>query len=132
MQLYPSDIFDLHADVCKTLASPARLKIIAALRERELTVGEIVAAVGARKANVSQHLAVMRQRGIVRARRQGLNVYYRLTSPKIIQACELMREVLLEQVRAESALVGSTGRSKRTWRGGGTGGKNSAEQEVAG
>ena len=113
-----NDIFDLHADVCKTLASPARLRIIAALREGEMTVGDIVAAVAARKANVSQHLAVMRQRGIVRARRQGLNVYYRLTSPKIIQACELMREVLLEEVRAESALVGSAGGSKRTWRGG--------------
>jgi len=64
------------------------------------------------------------------ARRQGLNVYYRLTSPKIIQACELMREVLLEQVRAESALVGSTRANRETWREGLTG-NNSAEQEVA-
>ncbi len=94
----PTNIFDVHADICKTLASPARLRIIAALREGELSVSDIVGAVGARKANVSQHLAVMRQRGIVQARRQGLNVYYRLTSPKIIQACELMREVLLEQM----------------------------------
>ncbi|MBI2913857.1 MAG: winged helix-turn-helix transcriptional regulator [Chloroflexi bacterium] len=105
MQLPPPDIFDLHADVCKTLASPARLKIIAALSEGEMAVGEIVAAVGARKANVSQHLAVMRQRGIVHARRQGLNVYYRLTSPKIIQACELMREVLLEQAASRGTLL---------------------------
>ena len=116
MQPMPADIFDLHADICKTLGSPARLRIIAALRDGEMTVGEIVEAVGARKANVSQHLAVMRQRGIVRARRQGLNVYYRLTSPKIIQACELMRDVLLEEVWAESALVGSAGDNRGTWR----------------
>src|SRR3990172_9387968 len=126
------DIFDLHADICKTLASPARLRIIAALRDGEMAAGEIAKALGVRKTNVSQHLAVMRGKGIVHARRSGLNVFYRLTSPKVIQACELMREVLLEQIRAESALVGSTGRSKRTWRGGGTSGKNSAEQEVAG
>ena len=99
------DLFELHADICKTLASPARLRIIAALRDGELAVGEIVAAVGAAKPNVSQHLAVMRQRGIVQARRQGLNVYYRLTSPKIIQACELMRQVLLEQRAAGSELI---------------------------
>jgi len=72
----------------------------------------------------------MRQRGIVQARREGLNVYYRLTSQKIVAACELMREVLLEQVRAESALVGPTRANSETWREGLTG-KNSAEQEVA-
>lgn len=99
------DIFDLHADVCKTLASPARLRIIAALSGGEKTVGEIVAAVGARKANVSQHLAVMRQKGIVQARRSGLNIYYRLTSPKVIQACELMREVLLEQMASRREIL---------------------------
>ena len=97
MQSTP-DVFELHADICKTLASPARLKIIAALSRGEMSAGAIVAVLGASKANVSQHLAVMRQRGIVRARREGLNVYYSLTSPKIIQACQLMREVLLEQL----------------------------------
>ena len=90
------DTFDLHADICKTLASPSRLRIIAALRDGEMAAGEIARGLGVHKANVSQHLAVMRQRGIVQARRQGLNVYYRLSSPKIIQACDLMREVLLE------------------------------------
>ncbi len=99
------DIFDLHADICKTLASPARLRIIAALREGEMPVGDIAHTVGTRKANVSQHLAVMRQRGIVQARRQGLNVYYRLTSPKIIQACELMRDVLLEQLSSREQVL---------------------------
>jgi len=124
------NVFELHAEVCKTLASPARLKIIAALREDEMTVTEIVRAVGARKPNVSQHLALMRQRGIVQARREGLNVHYRLTSQKIVAACELMREVLLEQVRAESGLVGSTHSSKRTRREAMTG-RNNAEQEFA-
>jgi len=101
------DVFELHADICKTLASPTRLKIIAALSRGEMSAGAIVDTLAASKANVSQHLAVMRQRGIVNARRQGLNVYYSLTSPKIIQACELMREVLLEQVAGRRQLAES-------------------------
>ena len=105
MSATTADIFALHADICTTLASPARLRIIAALRDGEVAVGDIVEAVGTRKANVSQHLAVMRQRGIVQARREGLNVYYRLTSAKIIQACELMREVLLEQVSSRREIL---------------------------
>ena len=100
-----ADIFALHADVCKALGSAARLKIIDALRLGELTVTDIAGAVGARKASVSQHLAVMRQKGIVETRRQGLHVYYRLASPKVLQACQLMREVLLEQIASRGELV---------------------------
>ena len=99
------DLFALHADICKTLASPARLRIIEALREGELSVGEIGEAVGARKANVSQHLAVMRQRGIIEGRRRGTSVYYHIANPKVVQACELMREVLLEQMAAAAKLL---------------------------
>ncbi len=100
-----SDIFDLHADVCKALGSPARLKIIDALGLGELAVTDIACAVGARKANVSQHLAVMRQMGVVERRRGGLHVYYRLASPKVLQACQLMRQVLLEQIASRGELV---------------------------
>src|SRR3990172_12882714 len=99
------DLFDLHADVCKTLPSPARLRIIDALRVGELSAGEICVAVGARKANVSQHLAVMRERGIVAARRSGTNVYYRLINPKVLQAFQLMRDVLVEQMEKKAALL---------------------------
>src|SRR3970282_2890355 len=98
------DLFDLHADICKTLSSPARLRIIDALRDGELPAGEICAAVGARKANVSQHLAVMRERGIVAARRSGTNVYYRLTNPKGVQAFPLMRAVLVERLGQTAGL----------------------------
>ena len=104
------DLFDLHADVCKTLSSPARLRIIDALRDGELSAGEICAVVGARKANVSQHLAVMRERGIVEARRSGTNVFYRLTNPKVVQAFQLMREVLVEQMEKRAALLAGSGR----------------------
>ena len=98
-------IFELHADICKTLAHPARLRIIAELRDGELAAGEIARRLGVHKANVSQPLGVMRQKGILQARRDGLNVFYSLTSQKVIQACELMREVLLEQVARRQEIL---------------------------
>jgi ArsR family transcriptional regulator, virulence genes transcriptional regulator len=89
-------IFQLHAAACKTLASAKRLEILNLLRDGELTVSEIVNAMKISKANVSQHLAIMRGAGILETRRAGLNVFYRIENPKVTRACELMREVLLE------------------------------------
>jgi ArsR family transcriptional regulator len=95
----PSDtIFDLHAEVCKIFSHPKRLQIIEALRDKELTVSEVVAQLKIPKANVSQHLAVLRQKRVVVTRREGLNIFYRIANPKIIQACDLMRQVLHEQL----------------------------------
>lgn len=91
-------VFELHADVCKTLANPKRLEILYALMEGELSVGELVERLNLPKANISQHLAVLRQRGVVLSRREGLNIYYRISNPKIIHACKLMREVLMGQI----------------------------------
>ena len=57
------------------------------------------------QANLSQHLALMRQRGIVTTRCEGLNVFYKLSNPKIIQACDLMRQVLLEHLETAAELA---------------------------
>jgi ArsR family transcriptional regulator len=95
----PNDaLFEMHAEVCKIFSHPKRLQIIEALRDQELTVSEVVTRLRLPKANVSQHLAVLRQKKVVVTRREGLNIYYRIANPKIIQACDLMREVLLEQL----------------------------------
>ncbi|MDP2689948.1 MAG: metalloregulator ArsR/SmtB family transcription factor, partial [Deltaproteobacteria bacterium] len=56
------EIFELQAEICKTLANPKRLEIISALKDGELSVGDLVERLGITKANVSQHLAVLRQR----------------------------------------------------------------------
>jgi len=99
------EIFELHADVCRTLSNPKRLKVLNALRDGEMQVSRILAEMGRiGKANLSQHLAVMRQKGVVAARREGNLIYYRISSPKIIQACDLMREVLFEQLEGKGAL----------------------------
>jgi len=70
-------IFQMHAEVCKSLSSPIRLKVLNSLREGEKSVEELTKLLGLRKANLSQHLAVLRQGRIVTTRRAGLNIYYK-------------------------------------------------------
>lgn len=93
-------LYELHASICQTLANPKRLEIIDLLRDGEKSVTEIIEAMEISQANLSQHLTVMRQKGIVVPRREGVSVYYRLSNPKIIKACDLMRQVLLEHLEA--------------------------------
>ena len=99
-------LYELHASICQTLANPKRLEIIAHLREGEKTVSELTEAMQISQANLSQHLGLMRQKGIVHARRDGLNIHYRLSNAKIVKACDLMRQVLLENLQSGAVLVG--------------------------
>lgn len=98
-------IYSLHADLCQMLANPTRLKILEELRDGEKTVSELVSAVEVRQANLSQHLAELRKRKLVRGRREGANVYYKITYPKIVKACNLIREVVFEQLSESKELV---------------------------
>lgn len=86
-----------HAELCQTLASPVRLEILNRLRGDEQRVSELAEATGLNQANVSQHLAVLRNKGIVSTRREGTNIYYRVANRKMIRACDLIRQVLAEQ-----------------------------------
>ncbi len=91
-------IFQLHAEVCQSMANPTRLKILAALQEGEKSVNALAEALRLSKSNLSQHLAILRHRRIVATRREGLNVFYRCGNPKMLKACELLRQVLMEQL----------------------------------
>ena len=99
-------IFEMQAEICKTLTNPKRIEILNILKNEERTVTELVNALGASKANVSQHLAVMRHKGILTTRRDGVNIFYRVANPKVIDACALMKEVLFEQHVAKKKAVG--------------------------
>src|SRR3990172_12147733 len=98
-------LYAMHALICQTLANPKRLEIIDTLRGGERSVGDLAEVLEVSQSNVSQHLAVMRQNGIVIARRKGLNVYYRIANPKIVRACKLMREVLLDRLHSGALLA---------------------------
>ncbi len=98
-------IYQLQAEVSKTLAHPLRLAILHCLKQGEKTVNDLTQLTGASQSNVSQHLAKMRQRDIVLTRKAGSNVYYRVSSPKISQACDMVREVLIEQLTQKQQLA---------------------------
>ena len=98
-------LYELQAEVCKTLGNPKRLEIISALRDGEKTVTDLVGILGVPKANVSQHLAVMRNTGVLSNRREGVNIYYSLSSNKVTEACSLMKDVLTERLKDRSDLI---------------------------
>jgi DNA-binding transcriptional ArsR family regulator len=90
------EIFELHADFCKMIASPRRLMIIELLANKELSVGEIAHALDVSHSNVSQHLRIMRSRHVVESRRDGQTVYYRLTNVRLATVCADIRSILLD------------------------------------
>ena len=97
-------LWEMQADICQLLANPKRLQILNLLKWGELSVGAMVQSLGVPKANLSQHLSLMRQKGILATRRQGTTIYYRLSTPDITEACEIMREVLHEVLDTRGSL----------------------------
>jgi ArsR family transcriptional regulator len=98
------DVFEMQADICKTLANPTRLRILHALREGEKSVGELAGLLDLRQSNLSQHLSIMRQAQILKTRKQGANIYYSVAYPKINMACDLVRELLIESLGKKQEL----------------------------
>ena len=92
------ELYKLKAELCKTFADAKRLMIISELRHGERTVGHLTQVLQAPQAVVSRHLAVLRIRGIVTTRRKGVNVYYSLANMRIVDACDIIHEILLEQL----------------------------------
>ena len=91
------EFYELHARVCKAIADAKRLLIINELRDGPRSVGELADALGIPQANASQHLAILRDRGIVTARRTGSTIHYSLTSSKVVQAIDLLYEFMTER-----------------------------------
>src|SRR5437667_8834350 len=98
-------LYRLTADLCQALADPTRLKLLSLLGERSRAVKDLVAATVERQAKISQHLAIMRQRGIVHTQRVGTEVHYSLADPRILAACHITREVLLQQLTRHASLA---------------------------
>ena len=99
-------LYERRARLCQVLADPKRLRLIDALRDAERSVGQLAEALGATYPNVSQHLNVMRDAGLVTSRRDGTTIYYRLAYPQILQACDIVHDVLRAQLVDLGALAG--------------------------
>ncbi len=99
-------LYEMQAELCKTLSNPKRLEILDILKEeQEICVNKLAERLEIPKANTSQHLAVLRQAGVVNTRKDGINVYYSLRSRKITDACSLTRDILLEKLEDQMGLT---------------------------
>ena len=100
------DIFDLigrgdsireASDAMQAMAHPLRLKILCLVGNQELSVLEIVDAVGTTQSNISQHLGVLRDQGILAARKEANKVFYRIADARILRMIALTREIFCRQ-----------------------------------
>jgi DNA-binding transcriptional ArsR family regulator len=98
-------LYRLQADLCQALTDPTRLKLLTLLGKKPCAVKDLVEATGERQAKISQHLAIMRQRGIVHTQRVGTEVHYSLADPRILEACHITREVILQQLTRQASLA---------------------------
>src|SRR3989338_1626379 len=99
------ELYRIHAEMCKVFSNPIRLEILHLLRYDELSVTELIEKSKLSQANISQHLAIMKARGVVVSRRDGKNMYYRLANPKIVRAFDIIRDALIEKMNKERAVA---------------------------
>jgi len=93
------ELYQMHAEMCKVFSNPTRLEILNLLRDKEMSVTELIKKTKLSQANISQHLSIMKARGIVASSRKGKNIHYKLTNPKIIKAFDIIREILAERIK---------------------------------
>ncbi len=86
----------------RALAEPVRLRLLSTLMQGERTVGQLVEAAGTGQANVSKHLATLKDAGMVATRREGLNTVCRISDPTIHQLCEIMCGRLRDEATARA------------------------------
>lgn len=98
-------VYVYHANMCKVFSHPKRLELINVLRDKEMSVNYLTQKLGLSQANLSQHLSMMKERHILVSRKEGNTVYYRIANPRLLQACDLLREILFEQIRQDAALI---------------------------
>lgn len=98
-----AEVFRLHAQFCQALADPKRLLLLLELRDGARRVGELAAALGNSQSNTSQHLAILREKGLVTADRDGAFVRYSLTDPRVLDAIDILLAVLASQFERHAA-----------------------------
>jgi DNA-binding transcriptional ArsR family regulator len=100
--------YELHAEVCKTFGHPKRLLVIDSLRGAELSVSDLSKKTGIDISNLSQHLHLLREKGLISPRREGTQIYYKLTHPNIIKAYDLISEVLSQSISESHSILRKT------------------------
>jgi len=96
----------LHAHICEGMGDPKRVMILYLLADQPRNVTELTEALDVSQPTVSHHLKILRERGLVLAERDGTAIYYSLADPRIIQALDILREMLADLLAQRTSLVG--------------------------
>ena len=99
------EVYRIHAEMCKVFSNPTRLEILNLIRDKEMSVTELIVKTKLNQANISQHLSIMKSKDIVSSNRNGKNIYYKLANPKIIKAFDMIREILIERLKKSGKIV---------------------------
>jgi DNA-binding transcriptional ArsR family regulator len=99
----PDEFLDLMAEKFRMLADPTRLAILRALMAGERNVSQVIDESGRNQANVSKHLKMLAEAGLVARRKEGLQAFYRLADPLVERLCKLVCETIVEEARVEMA-----------------------------
>ncbi|MBN1411120.1 MAG: winged helix-turn-helix transcriptional regulator [Spirochaetales bacterium] len=100
-----NDFYRLHAEICKTIANPVRLAILDILQDKEMNATEILKKVKVSKANLSQHMNLLQQKGVIISRREGLHIYYKIGDKRILKATGIMKEVLKSWIKRNQSIL---------------------------
>jgi DNA-binding transcriptional ArsR family regulator len=106
----PDDLIELIARRFRVLADPTRIKLLDLLRERETSVQELAEAIGSTQQNVSKHLCVLRQEGILWRTKRGNYSYYSIADEGVFALCEDVCGGLVEQLESLREVVVGAGR----------------------
>lgn len=98
----PDEFLDRMAEKFRMLADPTRLAILRALMEGEKSVGRVVEVTGQNQANISKHLKMLAESGIVGRRKEGLQVFYAIGDPLIEQLCDLVCGSIVREAREQA------------------------------
>ncbi len=99
------EVTQLHADICSALADPRRILLLYALAEKPYTVNDLAKYLDISQPMTSRHLKILRERGLVVATRDGINVEYSLNDHRLIDALDLLREVLRDRIVSRANLI---------------------------
>jgi DNA-binding transcriptional ArsR family regulator len=105
-------IFRMQCEICKALAHPLRLAIIDRLESGETAAAELIAELGISKANLSKHMSQLANGGIVDSRREGRQIFYRLTDPEIHKACTIILSVIYRRLKRGEKLASAIGSAR--------------------
>ena len=105
MKVRNYEIFEIHAAFCRAMSSSKRLAIMACLDRREMSVGELSEALDTPLSSVSRNLTLLKNKHLVVSRHEGTKVFYRPADKRIVEACSLIRTVLIDRMKKRGELA---------------------------